>query len=120
MLIAAGSGVTLTIADPWDLVGSDRENRIVGFVECVVLGAEPSERDRIALRLSRSIAYQKINYDRVVLQARTEDALLEPLANGRTVEVSVYGVPAGDKLMSTDPREWWRGGLGATASATLS
>lgn len=120
MLITEGSQVTLVISDPWDLVGSDGENRMPGYVEQAIPGKETADRDTVTLRLARPITYKGIDYDRVVLQARTEEPIIEPLADGRTVEVSVYGVPIDDEPSTIDPGEWWRGGLAATASATLS
>lgn len=120
MLMRKGSRVTLVISDPWELAGSDGKNDLVGLVEQAVPAPDAPDRDTVALRLVRSITYKDVEYDRIVVQARTDEPIIEPLADGRAVEVSVYGVPVDDCLSSIDPQKWWRGGLGATASATLS
>jgi hypothetical protein len=117
MLMTEGSLVTLVIADPWDLVGPGGENRLAGSVERTVPASEATDRDTVVLRLDDAITYKEVEYDRVVFQARGDEPILELLGDGRTVEVSVYGVPADDKPSSIDPRDWWRGGLGASASA---
>lgn len=107
------------VGDPWNLVDSDNERSLEGVVEEVLAGREEAARETVALRLSRSISYEDVDYDRVVFHARTEDNLLDALASDLDVEVSVYGVPAGQSLQDIDPRAWWRGGLAATATAAL-
>ena len=116
MSMIEGVRVTLVIADPWDLVGSSGTNRFGGFLEEARLVSTASNRETFVVRLHQAITYHGVEYDRVVLQPRDEEPSLQSLGEGRTVEASVYGLPVGYNPASIDPGEWWRGGLGATAS----
>lgn len=112
--------VNLVLGDPWDLLASDDERSLEGVVEQALPAPDKADRETVALRLRRPISYREVDYDRVVVQARTDDSGLASLARGQGVEVSVYGVPVGKTLQDIDPRTWWRGGLGATAVATAT
>lgn len=111
--------VRLVVADPWDLVDGSGRNFLTGTVDQARRATTESERDLISLTLATPITYRGTEYDRVVCEARSGTPIFDALMGNENVEVSVYGLPTAARVGDIAPRAWWRGGLSATATASL-